>query len=275
MRAPHLSVINLWKIPESDFFEAHGLLREERRSIGWGANAPADHHPSLLVQKITRTMHLLTDTLPVAFLMGQTPMELFKHGGPIMWPIALVSFVAITVVLERTLFLLKESTSRQPEVVSKMFDLIEERDFEGAIKLSKTSKDYIARILGEALTYKEYNLQSAFLRAASIEVSRLQQGLPVIDTCVTSAPLLGLLGTVTGMMNTFGALGEGDIAASAGKITGGVGEALIATAAGLVIAIIGLVPFNILTTRIETAKKEIAQTSYTLDVILKKAETVS
>lgn len=217
-------------------------------------------------------MSLALESLPVAFIMGQSPMELFKHGGPIMWPIALVSFVAVTIVLERVFFLVTDQRTREPEIVNKMFDRIEEGAFEDAIKLSKTTKDYIARILGEALTYKDYSLSSAFLRAASSEVARIQQGHSVLDTCVTAAPLLGLLGTVTGMMNTFGALGDGDIAASASKITGGVGEALIATACGLVIAIIGLIPYNILNTRVETTKREITQASYTLDVILKKAE---
>lgn len=199
-------------------------------------------------------------------------MELFKHGGPIMWPIAVVSFVAITAVLERVMFLVRERVTREPATVSKMFDLIEAGQFEQAIRLSQSSKDFIARILGDALTNREYSLMSAYTRAASIEVGRLQQGLPVLDTCVTAAPLLGLLGTVTGMMNTFGALGEGDIAASAGKITGGVGEALIATACGLCIAIVGLIPYNILNSRIEVTKREIAQAACTLDVLIKKAE---
>lgn len=206
----------------------------------------------------------------MAFIMGQSPMELFKHGGPIMWPIALVSFVALTIVLERAFFLITDRVTRHPETVSKMFDKIETGAYEEAIKISRTSKDYIARVLSEALTYKEYSLTSAFQRAASIEVARIQNGLSVLDTCVTAAPLLGLLGTVTGMMNTFGALGDGDIAASASKITGGVGEALIATACGLVIAIMGLIPYNILNTRIETTKRELTQTSYTLDIVLKK-----
>lgn len=217
-------------------------------------------------------MNALVESLPLAFIMGQSPMELFKHGGPIMWPIALVSFVAITAVLERTIFLVRERTRREPEVVAKMFDHIEDRQFEAAIRLSKGSKDFVARILGEALTYKDYSLSSAFQRAASLELTRMQTGIPVLDTCVTAAPLLGLLGTVTGMMNTFGALGEGDIAASAGKITGGVGEALIATACGLMIAIVGLIPYNILNSRVEAAKREITQASYTLDLIIKKAE---
>jgi len=217
-------------------------------------------------------MHAIISNLPLGFIMGQSPMELFRHGGPIMWPIAMVSFVTLTMVLERVVFLMQERGTRDPAVAAKMFDLIEQNNHEGAIRLGQSSKDYIARILGEALTYKEYSLSSAFLRAASIEVDRVQQGISVLDTCVTAAPLLGLLGTVTGMMNTFGALGDGDIAASASKITGGVGEALIATACGLVIAIIGLIPYNILNSRVEVAKKEIMQASYTLDVIIKKAE---
>lgn len=217
-------------------------------------------------------MHALISNLPLGFIMGQSPMELFRHGGPIMWPIALVSFVTLTMALERTVFLLQERGTRDPKVAAKMFELIEQNNFEAAIRLGQQSKDYIARILTDALTYKEYSLSSAFLRAASIQVDKIQQGISVLDTCVTAAPLLGLLGTVTGMMATFGALGEGDIGASASKITGGVGEALIATACGLVIAIIGLIPYNILTSKVEAAKKEITQASYTLDVIVKKAE---
>ena len=217
-------------------------------------------------------MHAIISNLPLGFIMGQSPMELFRHGGPIMWPIALVSFVTLTMVLERTVFLLQDRGTKEPAVVAKMFELIEQNNFEGAIRHGQKSKDSLARILGEALTYKEYSLSSAFLRAASIEVDRIQQGISVLDTCVTAAPLLGLLGTVTGMMNTFGALGEGDIAASASKITGGVGEALIATACGLCIAIIGLIPYNILNSRVEVTKKEILQASYKLDVIIKKAE---
>lgn len=211
-------------------------------------------------------------SLPVAFLMGQSPLELFTHGGPIMWPILIVSFLAVTVVVERTIFLIRESKSREPAVVEKVLDLVESRDVEGAIELSKKSPDFVARILNYALTHKEHSLANAFIRAANKELQRLQQGLAVLDTCITAAPLLGLLGTVTGMMSTFGALGEGDIGASAGKITGGVGEALIATACGLIVAIIGLFPYNILNARIEAAKHDISDASNALEVIIKKTD---
>ncbi|MBW8782160.1 MAG: MotA/TolQ/ExbB proton channel family protein, partial [Verrucomicrobia bacterium] len=109
----------------------------------------------------------MTPSPTLAFLMGQTPMELFTHGGPIMWPVLIVSFLAVTVVVERTIFLIKENTTRQPEVVEKIFDLVESRDVDGAVQLGKKSPDYVARILTYALTHKEHSLSNAFLRAAN------------------------------------------------------------------------------------------------------------
>ncbi|MDR1279991.1 MAG: MotA/TolQ/ExbB proton channel family protein [Opitutaceae bacterium] len=214
-----------------------------------------------------------TTTCTLAFLMGKTPMELFAHGGPVMWPILLVSFIAVTAVIERAIFLLRENARRQPEVVEAMLEKVEARDTEGAVAFGRRSRDYVARILVHALTHREHSLSNAFTRAANQELTRYQQGIAVLDTCITIAPLLGLLGTVTGMMNTFGALGSGDIAANAGQITGGVGEALIATACGLGIAIICLLPFNVLNTRIEQARHAIADAANALELILKKNET--
>lgn len=212
-------------------------------------------------------------SLPFAFLMGQSPMELFAHGGPIMWPILIVSFLAVTVVVERTIFLIRETRTREPEVVEKMLEHVERRDTEAALALGRRSRDYVARVLVYALTHREHSLSNAFVRAANKELTRFQQGMAWLDTCITAAPLLGLLGTVTGMMNTFGALGDGDLAASAGKITGGVGEALIATACGLVVAILGLFPYNVLNARVETARNEISDASHALEVIIKKADS--
>ncbi|MBX7122629.1 MAG: MotA/TolQ/ExbB proton channel family protein [Opitutaceae bacterium] len=212
--------------------------------------------------------------LPLAFLMGHTPMELFKGGGPIMWPIIIVSFLAITVIIERMIFTIREALSREPEVIEKMLEKAKVRDFEGAIALGKKSKDFIARMLVYAFNHREQSLHNAFARAASREFVRYHQGMPTLDTCITAAPLLGLLGTITGMMNTFGALGTtgGDIASAAGQITGGVGEALIATAMGLVIAIVGLFPFNYLNSKTDEARIEVADVANSLDSIVAKVE---
>lgn len=218
---------------------------------------------------------MITANLPLAFLMNQTPMELFKHGGPIMWPILLVSFLLITVAVERIIFIFRENARRDPEVVEKMLEKVEARDVEGAVELGKKSQDFVARIMVYALTHKEHSLGNAFTRAANQELLRFTQGLPTLDTVITAAPLLGLLGTVTGMMNTFGALSGGDIAAAAGQITGGVAEALIATACGLAIAITGLLPYNYLNTRVEESKHEVEDASNSLEIIINKTDSAT
>ena len=217
---------------------------------------------------------MIIQSLPLAFILGDaTPMDLFIKGKEIMWPILLLSFVAITVVIERLFFIMRENSSREPEVVEKMLEAVERRDTEGALAIGKKSKDYIAKILVYTLTNKEYSLSNAFVRASGQELSRFQQGMATLDTCITAAPLLGLLGTVTGMMRTFGALGSGDVSGNTSTITGGVAEALIATMSGLAIAICGLLPYNYLNARAEQAKQEVADASHALEILLKKAET--
>lgn len=218
---------------------------------------------------------MITAFQPLAFIMNQTPMELFKHGGPIMWPILLTSFLLVTVAVERIIFIVRENGRRQPEVVDKMLERVEANDIDGAVELGKKTQDYVARIMVYALTHKEHSLGNAFTRAANQEMQRFSQGLPTLDTCITAAPLLGLLGTVTGMMATFAALGTagGDIGSATGAITGGVAEALIATMCGIAIAVVGLLPFNYLNARNEEARHEIEDASNSLEIIINKNES--
>jgi biopolymer transport protein ExbB len=224
---------------------------------------------------------MITASLPLALLLTNpdgspmTAMELFHAGKFVMWPILIVSFLLITVAVERVLFIVRENRRREPELVDKMLEKVEANDIDGAVELGKKSQDYVARIMVYALTHKEHSLGNAFTRAASQEMQRFSQGLPTLDTCITAAPLLGLLGTVTGMMGTFAALnsGSGDIGSAATKITGGVAEALIATMCGLAIAIMGLLPFNYLNARSEEARHDIEDASNSLEIIINKAES--
>jgi biopolymer transport protein ExbB len=190
-----------------------------------------------------------------------------------MWPVLLVMFLGLTVVVERLIFIVRENAYRDHETVEKMLEKVENRDVEGAIALGQKSKDFVARVLVYALTNKDISLSNAFIRASNQELARFQQGLATLDTVITAAPLLGLLGTVTGMMRTFGSLGTGgDIASKAGSITGGVAEALIATACGLFIAVCSLFPFNILNARLEEARHEIEDVSNALELIISKTD---
>lgn len=224
---------------------------------------------------------MITHSLPLAFLLTNqdgTPMsmmELFHAGKEIMWPILMLSFVMVTVVVERLLFTFRENANREPEVVEKMLEAVERRDIEGALAIGRQSKDFVAKILVYSLSNKEYSLSNAFIRASSQELGRFQQGMATLDTVITAAPLLGLLGTVTGMMRTFAALGGGDIGAAANTVVAGVGEALIATMCGLGIAIMALLPYNYLNARMERAKQEVADASHALEIFIKKSETVT
>ena len=212
--------------------------------------------------------------LPLAFLMNKTPMELFHAGGYIMWPILITSLVGVTVVTERIIFTLREMKARNPEVVEGMLEKVEAGDIDGAIALGRTTNDFIARIMVYSLTHRETSLQNAFIRSSSAELTRFGQGMPTLDTCITAAPYLGLIGTITGMMTTFGSM-EGDISSAASKITGGVAEALIATACGIAIAVIGLLPFNYLNARWENARHEVEDAGNALEIMIKKSNSVN
>lgn len=224
---------------------------------------------------------MITNSLVLGILLTNpdgspmSAMDLFHAGEFIMWPMLLLSLILVTVVFERVLFIIRENGSREPEVVEKMLEAVERRDIDGALAIGGKSKDFLAKILVYSLSNRDSSLSNAFVRATGQELQRYQQGSATLDTCITAAPLLGLLGTVTGMMRTFGALGTGDVTGAAATITGGVAEALIATACGLALAITGLLPFNYLNARAEAAKQEVADASHALEILMRRSETTS
>lgn len=196
-------------------------------------------------------------------------IQLFIKGGPIMWPILVASIVALTVVVERLIFVLSEGVRRQPQVVGGILERVEKGDTEGAVNIGQTSRDFVARVLTYGLAHRDKSVSEALLRASNWELKRFNRGLSILDTIITLAPLLGLLGTVTGMIHSFGLLGASELGAPA-AITGGIAEALIATAFGLGVAITALIPFNYLNARLEEARLEIQDAASHIELNLMK-----
>ncbi len=194
-------------------------------------------------------------------------LDFFLKGGPIMWPLLLTSIVALAVVIERVIFILRELDSRNPSVVAQILSQTENADMVKAIETGKNSEDFVARTLVYGLQHRNKSFSSALLQAAERELQRFSRGLPILDTIITLAPLLGLLGTVSGLIRSFGLLGAQELDAP-DAITGGIAEALIATAFGLTIAIIALIPFNYLNARVEEARREIEDASTHLELLL-------
>jgi len=203
-------------------------------------------------------------------------IELFLKGGLMMWPILAASVVALTVVIERLCFVAQEKRRRQPEVVGEVLARAERGDPAGAIQAAKGSRDFVARTLLYALEHRERSVSDALLRAAGRELQRYNRGLSILDTVITLAPLLGLLGTVTGMIHSFSLLGGKELGAPQ-AITGGIAEALIATAFGLGVTILALIPFNTLNAVMEKARHDLQDAATHLELCLTRppaAETL-
>ncbi len=190
----------------------------------------------------------------------------FRKGGPIMWPILIVSIIGLTVVIERVFWWTGRWFRRDPKRIEKVFTAIETGDVTEASRLSRGSRDPVLRMMWNGLNHQHASLQGALQVAAGIEIKRAGRFLVVMDTLVTLAPLLGLLGTITGLIRSFSFLGNEELAVQA--VTGGIAEALIATACGLGIAIFSLVPFNFFTSRVSNLEFELQTAATNLEVML-------
>ena len=173
-----------------------------------------------------------------------------------MWPLLLVSVAGLAVVIERLWFLVVEARNRNPRKIGDVLAHLERGEKELALQASGGSEDPVLRTLHYGLSQPGDTLSQAFVKHASQELARYRRGLTVLDTTVTLAPLLGLLGTVTGMITAFSVLGDSELGAPT-AITGGIAEALIATTFGLGIAIVALVPFNFLNSKAELMREEL------------------
>jgi biopolymer transport protein ExbB len=196
-------------------------------------------------------------------------IDIFLKGGPVMWPLLATSIITMGVVIDRLWFIFQEQRARQPEVVDAILRSLEAGSIDDAIEAGTDSTDFVARTLTYALTHRQTSLAQAILRVASRELKRFSRGLPVLDTVITLAPLLGLLGTVIGMIRSFSLLGDAELSAPT-AITGGIAQALIATGFGLGIAIVALIPFNYLNSRQEEARHELEDATNQLEILLAK-----
>src|SRR5437899_8517341 len=126
-------------------------------------------------------------------------------------------------------------------------------------------------MIHRSLNHAHSSIPVALQMAAGIELERAGRFLNIMDTLVTLAPLLGLLGTVTGLMRAFLKVGSAELAVSA--VTGGIGEALIATACGLGIAIVSLIPFNYFTGKLTRLQFEMETAATNVEVMVNAAKS--
>ncbi|WP_397384323.1 MotA/TolQ/ExbB proton channel family protein [Prosthecobacter sp.] len=185
-------------------------------------------------------------------ILANVVVDLFHKGGPIMYPIAVVTVVAVCIFVERVFWWVRFATKRSVKQLDEVYEKLEAGDLAQAVALSAKSSDPVVRMIHHGLNHRHTSMQGALEVAAGQELRDAGRYLSAMDTIVTLAPLLGLLGTVTGIMGSFTSIGSSELAVE--KVTGGIGEALIATAAGLGIAIGTLVPMNYFHSRLAGLK---------------------
>ncbi len=196
-------------------------------------------------------------------------IDLFIKGGPIMYPLLICSIIALTVIIERAIFWIGEDHRRNQALVNEILSLAETGDWEAVREKIGDSKDFIIRILVAGILHREFSMSKAMETAASDELDRMRIYLPILDTIITVSPLLGIFGTVIGIIISFKFLGSAGIEEPQ-AVTAGIAQALITTASGLGIAILSLFPYNYFNSRVEKAAATIEKYATSLEIVHEK-----
>ncbi|UCG81943.1 MAG: MotA/TolQ/ExbB proton channel family protein [Desulfobacterales bacterium] len=192
--------------------------------------------------------------------------DLFQKGGVVMYPLLGCSLLSLTFILERSLFWIREKRQADDSLVYEILELARFREYEKIKARTEETVDYVIRVLVCGLVHREYSLSKAMEMAAMEEIKKMRRYLPVLDTMITAAPLLGILGTVIGIIHSFDMLGRAGIQ-DPQAVTSGIAQALITTATGLLIAIFTLFPYNYFMSKVEKAAIRMEKYATSLEII--------
>jgi biopolymer transport protein ExbB len=179
--------------------------------------------------------------------------ELFMAGGWLMWPLLLLGGVVIFIFIER-LVAISKASKIDPNFMNKLRDCICDGRIDVAEKLCKNTQAPIARMMekGIARLGRPINdIQTTIENEANLEVAKLENGLPILSTIASGAPMLGFLGTVLGMVKAFMQMSQAGGVVDMSALSGGMYVAMITTVAGLIVGIPAHFGYNYLVARIE------------------------
>ena len=186
-----------------------------------------------------------------------------------MYPLLACSVIALTVIIERLLFWIREDMRRDQPLVDEVLELCREGDWEGVREKVAGSKDYVIRVLVTGILHKEFSMVKAMEAAGAEKVREMRRYMAALDTMITVAPLLGIFGTVIGIITSFDLLGTSGIEHPQ-AVTAGIAQALITTATGLGIAILSVFPYNYFNSRVENAVLAIEKYGTSLEIVFEK-----
>ncbi len=196
-------------------------------------------------------------------------LDIFFKGGPVMYPLLACSIIVMTVIIERAIFWIGLDFHRNQALVDDVLELCRQGDWDMVRAKVAGSKDYMIRVLVSGVLHRDFSMAKAMEAAAAEEIKRMQSHMGVLDTMITVAPLMGILGTVIGIISSFEVLGSVGIEHPQ-AVTAGIAQALITTAAGLGIAILSVFPYNYFQARVENGALAIEKYATSLEIVYEK-----
>lgn len=191
--------------------------------------------------------------------------EVYQSGGPVMWPLLACSVLALAVILERLMFWVGFFRNRERSLAGEVLDLASRGEWEAIRERTAGSRDAVIRVLVTGILHRDYDMASAMEAEAQSQIQKMRKFMGVLDTMITVSPLLGIFGTVLGIIASFKVLGMAGLD-DPRAVTGGIAQALITTAAGLGIAIMSVFPYNYYNSRIERAIHEMEKYATSLEL---------
>jgi biopolymer transport protein ExbB len=179
-------------------------------------------------------------------------LDVLLSGGYTMPFIILCSVVAVAIIIERLIFFRKIRVDE-----GKMFDrlklTLEKKHFDEALSICDTNPSPVTNLVKVGIEHRQYGTQAlkdAIVDAANLEIPRLERNISALGTVANIAPLLGLLGTVLGIINSFGVLGSSGPVTDPSQLAAGIAEALVSTASGIIVALPAIIFYNYLINKV-------------------------
>lgn len=182
-------------------------------------------------------------------------LDFLCKGGPVMVPLIACSIASVAVMIERYMRI-KQASGDSEVLMERMEKCLALGRYQDAVRVCQNEQTPLGDMLATGLKCPPNHAEKCMEENALKATPDLFKRLSILDTIITIAPLLGLLGTVTGMIRSFHVISTKTGIGTPMAITGGVAEALIATATGLAIAIVTLVGYNYLTDKAKAVISE-------------------
>jgi biopolymer transport protein ExbB len=182
-----------------------------------------------------------------------TLLDLTIKGGWVMIPIILLSFVAAYIFIERY-YVIRQATKEDLNFMNRIKDYIHDGKIDAALALCRSTDSPSARMVEKGITRLGRPLQdisTAIENVGKLEISKLEKGFPTLATITGAEPMLGFLGTVIGMVQSFYAMSQAGNNIEVSMMSDGIYTALITTVAGLIVGILGYFAYNTLVVRVE------------------------